>query len=41
MKLKVKPIINSLSHATVTHEGFEATAIGYLRSCTNVRSLFY
>lgn len=31
MKLIIKPIVNSLFHATVSHEGFEATGIGYTK----------
>ncbi|NEZ67838.1 hypothetical protein D0962_34645 [Leptolyngbyaceae cyanobacterium CCMR0082] len=31
MKLKIKPIVNGLFHATITQEGFEATAIGHTK----------
>ncbi|HEY9749882.1 MAG TPA: phosphopantetheine-binding protein [Allocoleopsis sp.] len=31
MELKIKPIVNSLFYATVTHEGFEGTAVGYTK----------
>lgn len=39
MELKIKPIVNGLFHATVTHEEFEATAVGHTKDEATKRSL--
>lgn len=39
MELKIKPIVNGLFHATITLEGFEATAVGHTKEEATKRAL--
>ncbi len=39
MELKIKPIVNGLFHATITQEGFEATAVGHTKDEATMKAL--
>jgi hypothetical protein len=39
MELKVKPIVNNLFHATITHQGLQGTAVGHTKDEATKKAL--